>query len=254
MGAQAAKLDGIRVIEECSRPGSAEIDIETAPGAGTIYKTKTLEGSMNAANEIAAIQDGLQSFAADGWQASIAVLPSSLGSASLPAALAESQKSLPERRESAKALIRSLGGGDTPIRIRVALPVTAGARILFARLRADWSHINVEAIRVTPGQPADLILIDRVAAFSHAMWYLEALGCTPSLMCNEAYQSSLRALRSISDEAERAANIAKADAYMASAQMFIPLATPLRWSLVDDTLPKWKANRYAAHPIQHLRD
>jgi peptide/nickel transport system substrate-binding protein len=139
-------------------------------------------------------------------------------------------------------------------RIRLALPETAGARLLFARIKADWSHIEVEAVRVAPGQPADLVLVDRVAAFSHALWYLEALGCAPGFMCSERFQTSLATLRTIPDQAERATIIGAADAELASSQMFIPLAIPLRWSLVNGELSQWKANRYAAHPINRLRE
>jgi oligopeptide transport system substrate-binding protein len=245
--AQAADLDqGVLKIEYPM--GLFGLRATNAPGS---IADRGVRVALSAAIDREAL---VRAFGANGWQPAISVLPSSLGSASPPAALVQVQKQLAERRASAKAAIQSLAGNTKAIPIRLALPETAGARILFARIKADWSHIQVEAVRVAPGQAADLILIDRVAAFSHALWYLEALGCAPGLLCSEKFQSNLAALRSIPDQAERATAIGAVDAELASSQMFIPLAIPLRWSLVDAELSQWKANRFAAHPIRRLRE
>ena len=52
----------------------------------------------------------------------------------------------------------------------------------------------------------------------------------------------------------RAQRIAEADAAMNEDVAFIPLARPLRWSLVTTRLQQWQANARAWHPLNRLRD
>ena len=47
--------------------------------------------------------------------------------------------------------------------------------------------------------------------------------------------------------------IAKADTALTADVAFIPLATPLRWSLVAPGLDEWQANPRAWHPLTELR-
>jgi peptide/nickel transport system substrate-binding protein len=53
--------------------------------------------------------------------------------------------------------------------------------------------------------------------------------------------------------AERAARIAEADAAVTEDAAFIPLARPVRWSLVAQRLRQWTANPRGTHPLNHLR-
>ena len=82
-----------------------------------------------------------------------------------------------------------------------------------------------------------------------ARWYLAA-AC---VQCSDDAQAALIAARDAPDLAERARHIAEADAAMASDVAFIPLARPLRWSLVSSRLKQWQGNPRAWHPLNRLR-
>jgi peptide/nickel transport system substrate-binding protein len=127
-------------------------------------------------------------------------------------------------------------------------------RILFARLKADWRLIGVDAVAVPLKSPdADLRLIDAVAPNSSANWYLTRLSCASGLVCDSRGDTALEASRDAATLAERAARLADADSVATSRGSFIPLGVPIRWSLVDPALTGWKENIFAIHPLTELR-
>src|SRR6266508_548924 len=65
--AQTTEFNSIGIIEEGRSPSAAEIHIKAGPVACAIYKTKPLEGSVYPTDDLAAIQYGLQTFAACNW-------------------------------------------------------------------------------------------------------------------------------------------------------------------------------------------
>lgn len=190
-------------------------------------------------------------FGVANWQPALSTLPLQLDSAAPPAALEWVQLDLAARRARAKSLIDALGA---PVEVRVALPQGPGARLLFAGLAADWQRIGVTAQLVGPRDPADLRLIDEVAPQTAAYWYLSRISCARGLVCSDAGETALRAASASTDPNERASALAEADAAIASAQPFIPLALPLRWSLVASELTGWRPSAFATHPLRHLRE
>jgi oligopeptide transport system substrate-binding protein len=66
--------------------------------------------------------------------------------------------------------------------------------------------------------------------------------------------AEIEAARNASTLDERAQHIAAADKALAADTAFIPLATPLRWSLVALRLDAWQRNSRAWHPLNHLRN
>jgi oligopeptide transport system substrate-binding protein len=62
------------------------------------------------------------------------------------------------------------------------------------------------------------------------------------------------AAREAPDLTARAQRIAEADAALTADVAFIPLAQPLRWSVVTPRLGAWQRNTRAWHPLNHLRN
>ena len=54
------------------------------------------------------------------------------------------------------------------------------------------------------------------------------------------------------DAGQRARQIGEAEAVLARYAPFIPLATPLRWSVASQRLTGLRANGRAQHPLNHL--
>jgi peptide/nickel transport system substrate-binding protein len=128
---------------------------------------------------------------------------------------------LAQRRATALALLAGQSA-----HIRVAMPPGPGARLLFALAAQDWSRIGISAEMVpTDARDADLALIDRVAPPAT----LATLACASSTGC---------------DPGDRLALINPP---------FIPIAAPVRWSLVAPGLDLFTENSLAAHPLDQLR-
>jgi peptide/nickel transport system substrate-binding protein len=186
-----------------------------------------------------------------GLQARESLLPAGIEGLAGVSAPAWIRDPLPARQARASALLREAGEGGR-LAVRVALPDGPGHRLLFARLRRDWAAVGVEAMRVRAGAAADLRLVDEVAPAGLASWYLRHFSCESSPICDPAADEMMAAARIAPDAASRRGLIANADRILAGLGPFIPLTTPVRWSLVTPRLTGFRPNAFGRHPIGEL--
>ncbi len=240
-------------LVRASRPDSARFQIDPAYGLFGLAVTD-VDGPLKSSDirmalSLALDRDTmLQFFGVNSWQSAISILPASLDSSAQPAALIDVQRPLSERRANA---LRLLGGRFYTVRL--SLPSGPGSRLLFASLAADWARIGIKAERVGPGQEADLRLIDEVAPVSSAIWYLQRLSCAHGYRCDETAERLLKLALAETDLAKRSNLIAQSDSAFVAANGYIPLALPMRWSLVGSDLVGWRKSAFAVHPLQDLR-
>lgn len=187
----------------------------------------------------------VQRFGVNGWQAMESLLPGPVGNF-VQAVPDWTSLNRADRMARARALI----GGDE-LTIRVAMPDGPGGQLLFAQLAADWRLIGVKAIRVGRNQSADLKLIDTVAPVPLAAWYIGRFRCPGLPMCSQDTTTTLSIMRR-SDAKDRPRLIAEADQKLADDQLYIPIALPLRWSLVAPRLLGYADNTVAVHPLNRL--
>lgn len=184
---------------------------------------------------------------APAWDTADRVLPDILDSASLPQVPSWTLLTQDERRAAARSRVVAWTGG--PIMLRIALPSGPGATLLYGQVAASLIAIGIAPVRVALDAPAELQLVDAVAPYDSARWYL-ARAC---VVCGDAAQAALEAAREAPTLAERGRRIAAADAALNEDVAFIPLARPLRWSLVSARLRQWQPNVRAWHPLNRLR-
>ncbi len=184
---------------------------------------------------------------APNWAPADRILPDILDSAMLPQVPGWTLLTQPERQAAARRQVAGWTAG--PVRLRIALPSGPGATVLYAQVAASLLQIGITPERVAIDAPADLKLIDAVAPYDSGRWYL----ATACVLCGEAAQAALDAARQAPTLEARAQRIAEADAAMNADVAFIPLARPLRWSLVATRLRQWQANVRAWHPLNRLR-
>ena len=182
-----------------------------------------------------------------GWEPAERLLPDMLDSAA-PAALPGWSLLTPEQRVAdARARVAAWG---LPVTLRIALPAGPGATSLYAQVAASLRAVGIVTQRVEPNAEADLRLVDQVAPYDSARWYL-ANACA---VCGDEARTAMIAARDAPSLAERSRLIAVADAALAVDTAFIPIARPLRWSLVAMRLRQWRPNSRAWHPLNRLRD
>jgi peptide/nickel transport system substrate-binding protein len=190
-------------------------------------------------------------FNVQGMEARNSLVPA--GMVELPRPLAPDWAAMAaaERQARARATIAALGLAEPP-RLRVALPDGPGYRVLFAHLRRDWHMIGVEAVRVRPEAEAELRLIDAVAPAVLATWYLRHFTCDSARICDPEADRALTDARAARTMAERRLHLATADRILTGLTPYIPLSTPVRWSLVSQRLTGFRPNPFARHAVGEL--
>jgi ABC-type transport system substrate-binding protein len=167
-----------------------------------------------------------------------------------------SGQSIDQRRIQAAARVsRWRAANGAPPRLSIALPSGPGADLLFKRISEDFSAIGVETRRVGETAPADLRLVDTVARYSRANWYLNQLSCAARRgLCSDSADARAAEARSAPDEASRAALLAEAEAELTVANVFIPFGSPIRWSLVRGSVTGFAPNRWGIHPLMPMAE
>lgn len=187
------------------------------------------------------------------WQETVTLVPESLPNRADIQRPAWSTPSMEERRTMARDTIAKWKSANGAIRpLRVALPRGYGSRIFFARLRADLATIGIDVERVTMDRPHDLLLIDRTAQQSSPIWYLDQLSCKFAPICSARADEIVAKARRTTDSALRAQLLGEAEAELQASVAFIPIANPLRWSLVRPGLLGHFANGRGWHLLQYL--
>ncbi|MET0250410.1 MAG: ABC transporter substrate-binding protein [Sphingobium sp.] len=141
--------------------------------------------------------------------------------------------------------------GDPPA-LRIALPAGPGSRLLFAHVARDLAAIGLAARQVAPGERAELSLIDEVAAYDSALWYMGRIGCARKIHCSAQADAQLKSMRYARTVAEVSAIMREALALMQAHNGYIPLGQPLRWSLAAPRLNGFAPSPRARHPLNHL--
>lgn len=254
LGGTFADLAVVRALD----PPATQLRFDPARGLFGLAVTSGA-GFLASAENRAAIamaidRDALvAAFGVPGWKPVLSIVPDRLEMPAGPALPEWAALPMAERISLARGRVAAWRGNNAEFpRLRIALPDGPGTRLLFARIAVDLGRIGIIAQRVAFEAPADLRLIDSVAPNDSATWYLTRLSCEVGLPCGETGSAALAASRVAPTLAERAARLADADVAYAVNAPFIPLATPLRWSLVRPSLRGFRVNNRAAHPLHHL--
>ncbi len=238
--------------------GIASDNIQIDPAIGLFgLAVVRPEGFLADADNRAAIAMAIDRAALTGavlpdWAPVETLLPGQLDSAAPPAQPSWGPLSFDARRENARARVagwkRSHPGR---IMVRVALPSGPGATLVWAHVAEALFSIGIQPQRVgLDDSSADLRLIDAVAPYDSGRWFI----ATACRACSDDPATLIAAARDAPDLYNRAHRIAEADAAITADGTYIPIAQPLRWSVVALRLGAWQRNTRAWHPLNHLRD
>jgi peptide/nickel transport system substrate-binding protein len=186
------------------------------------------------------------------WPAIDTILPAAMDLGRDPTRPAWLTQSLEERQATARARVsiwRARNGGRKPV-IRLALTPDGGGNLLWGRIGPALAAIGLRVERVSPDADADLRVIDRVAPSDQARWFLEA-ACRP---CSDTARDAIAAARDADDPVQHRERLAAAEVALADDHAYIPIARPLRWSLVALRLGRFQTNPRAWHPLDQLRE
>jgi oligopeptide transport system substrate-binding protein len=159
-----------------------------------------------------------------------------------------------ERRAPLLAEANRLFGETERPTLRITLPDGPGGDYLLARLRYDWGPLGIKVERAPTATSADLIWIDEVAPSSSPAWFLRRFRCGAAAICIEEAEPLLAEARATLDSRQRASLFLEAARLMDEGQLFIPIAAPIRWSLVSGRVPGFAENPFARHTLVGLAD
>lgn len=187
------------------------------------------------------------------WRPVHTLLPGELNAGRVPVEPGWTGMTLDNRVAVARGRVdRWIAEGNPRPQLSISLPDGPGSTVLFARLAIDLARIGVIAERAPARGPADLRLLDRLAPNDSAAWYLESLGCDAGAPCSDEAVEALAAAREARTIGARRLAMNTAEEVLMTDMPFIPLAQPMRWSLVRPRLTGFVENRRAAHPLHRL--
>jgi len=188
-----------------------------------------------------------------GWTTATTPVPAQLDLSGPPSVPDWSAAPVETRYAAARATIArwSAANGAPPI-LRVALPSGAGATLLFYRLAADFGRLGLRIDRVAMDEAADIKLIDEIAGFDSALWYLARLDCDMGLACDESASALLDRARTAENPDQQSADLVEAERLIVANAGYIPLGMPIRWSLVSRRLTGYAPSPRGVHPLNRL--
>lgn len=146
---------------------------------------------------------------------------------------------------------RASGSGE--VKVTLALERSPGLDQLFRELAGQFAMIGVQLERVEDPRSADLVLVDRVARYADARWFLNQFNCSLRAGLCSAEADMLVGESAVAPDLEtRAAALARAEAALTLDNVFIPFGSPLRFSLVRGNVDGFAANPWAFHPLPSL--
>jgi peptide/nickel transport system substrate-binding protein len=147
---------------------------------------------------------------------------------------------------------RLFGDAERP-ELRIALPEGPGASILLDRLSRDWGLLGIRVLPAAKGIPTNLRLVDAVAPSTSPAWFLRQFRCGTSPICDPKADELLDAARAAPVSAQRSALLGESARMIDEAVLFLPIAAPVRWSLVSPSVSGFAPNRFARHPLTGLQ-
>lgn len=241
-----------------TRLGATDVHADPAPGlfGFAIVGTSPFLADGNVRDALSRAIDRAQLAAAlnlRGWTTAVTPVPAQLDLSRPPTAPEWAAASMEERVVAARGTINAweASHGAPPI-LRIALPAGSGANLLFYRLAADFGALGLRIDRVGADAPADLRLIDEVAGFDSALWYLARLDCPMGLACDPRASSYLDQVRRAESPSQQSSMLTEAERLIVANTGYIPLGVPIRWSLVSRRLTGFAPSPRATHPLNSL--
>ena len=136
--------------------------------------------------------------------------------------------------------------------LTIALPDAAGARILFKRIQSDLRRVGLDARMVGSNEAADVQLIDEIAPYDSAPWFLKQFTCVRTTVCLNDADAKIAEADAATNLQIKAKLYAEVEDMLVDHYNFIPIAVPIRWSLARQGQRGFSVNPRGWHPLNPL--
>ncbi|VAW04192.1 Oligopeptide ABC transporter, periplasmic oligopeptide-binding protein OppA (TC 3.A.1.5.1) [hydrothermal vent metagenome] len=195
----------------------------------------------------------LTSFNLTAWQSRQKIIPEALDVEGINARPDWAPMTMAERREFARQHVsRWKSSGETVEPLRIGLPDAAGADILFLRIRADLRRVGLDARKVSLNEENDARLVDQIAPYDSAVWFLSRLTCTQTPVCINDADEKIAEGNAATNLEIKAKLYAEAEIILVNHYNYIPLGVPIRWSITRANQRGFAVNPRGWHPLNSL--
>ena len=193
----------------------------------------------------------LEPFNIGGWVPTTRIVPPALPGDQGSANERWAGMSLEQRQaESARRITAAAGSKGFSRTLAVAMPPGPGSEILLRELNEDLAVVGLTLEQASGNAAPDLRLVDRLARYADARWFLNQFNCTLLRgLCSPEADELLRQAGRTSDAGATAALLAEAEAKLTASNAYIPIGAPIRWSLVRGGVDGFSENRWGLHPL-----
>mgnify|MGYP003626541056 FL=1 len=136
--------------------------------------------------------------------------------------------------------------------LRIALPDAAGASILFKRIQSDLRRVGLDARKVRLNQASDVQLMDEIAPYDSAQWFLKQFTCVKTPVCLNDADSRIIEADAATNLQIKARLYAEVEIMLVEHYNFIPIAVPIRWSIARQGQRGFAVNPRGWHPLNPL--
>ncbi|CCA94256.1 ABC transporter substrate-binding protein [Novosphingobium sp. PP1Y] len=158
-----------------------------------------------------------------------------------------------KEKKAGRAETGSGGGAAAGPQISIWLPQGEGSDILLEKLGNDFAAIGLRLEKAESDDTADLALVDDVARYPRAVWYLNHLSCRAKFgLCSQEADARVSEALAAATPEERAALMTEAEAELTAENVYIPFGSPIRWSLVRGSVDGFATNSWGWHPLMPL--
>jgi|TARA_R100001244_G_scaffold39766_13_gene36058 oligopeptide transport system substrate-binding protein len=191
--------------------------------------------------------------AVSAWQSRLKIVPEALDVEGINTYPDWASMTMQDRIAFARNHVSRWKASEGPvIPLTIALPEAAGARILFRRIRSDLRRVGLDARMVRSNQAADVQLIDEIAPYDSAPWFLKQFTCVKTPVCLNDADARIAEADAATNLQIKARLYAEVEDLLVDHYNFIPIAVPIRWSIARQGQRGFAVNPRGWHPLNPL--
>jgi len=187
------------------------------------------------------------------WQSRLKIIPEALDVEGINAYPDWVGMAMPDRIAFARDHVSRWKASEGPVvPLAIALPDAAGATILFKRIQSDLRRVGLDARKVAMNQKADVQLMDEIAPYDSAQWFLKQFTCFKTTVCLNDADSKITVADAATNLQIKARLYAEIEQMLVQHYNFIPIAVPIRWSIARQGQRGFAVNPRGWHPLNPL--
>ncbi len=187
------------------------------------------------------------------WQSRLKIIPEALDVEGINTYPDWARMTMQDRIVFARDHVNRWKASEGPVvPLTIALPDAAGAEILFKRIQSDLRRVGLNARKVSLDQDADVELLDQIAPYDSAQWFLKQFTCAQTSVCLNDADAKIAEADAATNLEIKARLYAQVEIMLVDHYNFIPIAVPIRWSIARQGQRGFAVNPRGWHPLNPL--